>query len=139
MCTCIPSPDWSTQCEAVARKTGKRCPHNCRVQLPNTMAAHNVLDGNQFCVHGRPVHLCHGHARSFERRKRRGLTVKLIDGGYVSAYNQYGFGSVVQIAERPDLSGAVTMTVPAAWGVVTSCGKVPDEVRRRLKIPSMSE
>lgn len=138
MCTCMPSPDWSTQCEAVSRKTGERCPHICRVQLPNTMASHNVLDGNQFCVHGRPVHLCFGHARSFEHRKCRGFTVKLIDGGYVSAFNRYGVGSVVQSAELPDLSGTVTMKVPTAWGVVAWCGNVPDDVRRRLKMTSVT-
>lgn len=134
MCTCIPSPDWETQCEAVSRKTGERCPHACCSQFPNTLASHNIADGKQFTVHGRPVHLCRGHANSAYARLKRGLTVRLIDGGYLSAYNPHGFGSIVTTCERIDWTVPCVLKIPAAWPVVAWCGNVPDEVRFKLKL-----
>ena len=130
-------PDWSTQCEAISRKTNERCPHRCRSQVPNILASHNVADGQQFAVYGRPVHLCAGHASHWWARLRRGLSVRLIEGGYLSAYNRHKYGSIVTTRERIDWDTARKLTVPQLWPAVSWTGRVPEHVARALRIEAV--
>lgn len=126
--------DWATQCEAIVRGTKtRRCPHRCCCQIPNTLAHHCVMDGNQFSINGRPVHLCRSHQRHFDRRQRRLLSVRLIDGGYLSAYNRHGYGSIVTTSERIDFGG-LRLRVPVPWGPQCWTGNVPEYVWRALDL-----
>jgi len=125
--------DWSTQCEALIRGTKQRCPHRCRFQIPNILAGHFVMDKEYFEVYGRPVHLCYGHWRHWHARQKRLLTVALIDGGYLSAYNHHAYGSIVTAHERIDFKQPSSQ-VPKEWGVDEWKGNVPDLVRKALKI-----
>jgi hypothetical protein len=102
--------------------------------VPNTLAGHFVLDGKQFHVQGRPVHLCHGHASSWCARGRKLLSVRLKNRGYLSAYNEHGYGSVVTIHERIDFTKRVK--IPKCWSAVSWSGRVPDEVAELLGIKS---
>jgi len=124
--------DFSTQCEAIARKTNGRCPHRCRWILKPVLAGHFALDGRQFAVYGRRVHLCAGHHNSFLARQKRLLSVRLIDGGYLSAYNRHGYGQLVTATERINWDRPGTLRVPEAWGPREWGGNVPETVARRL-------
>ena len=126
--------DWNTQCEAISRKTNQRCPHKCSTQIPSILAGHFVLDRDYFSVEGRPVHLCKGHASSWWKRQRRLLTIRLIDGGYLSAYNQYGYGSTVTTCERIPFGAMKKLKIPKAWGPVKWEGSVPSDVVASLGI-----
>jgi hypothetical protein len=121
-------------CDAISRKTNKRCPHKSwAARVPNVLASHNVCDGNQHCVEGVPVELCRGHARSWDSRRRRGLTLKLINGGYLSAYNKHKYGSIVLSTDHPDLD--VVLKVPKVWSKVTrTSGNVPPHVAEQFGI-----
>lgn len=118
------------RCEGVSRRTGGRCSHQSTCRVPNTLAAHLVCDGDYYQVHGRPVHLCRGHADSWWSRRRRLLSIKLIEGGYLSPYNRYGYGSIVTAHERIDFARKVT--IPRAWGATQCEGRVPEAVRAAL-------
>lgn len=121
--------NWNARCEAKCRKTGDRCPHRCSSQVPNTIAGRMVYDADYFQVSGRPVRLCEGHMRSFLARRHRGLTLPLIDGGHLSAYNHHGYGSVVFGQDRIRLDGSERMRVVPAWGVIRHTGKVPERLQ----------
>lgn len=130
--------DWTAQCEAKCRKTGKRCSHRCRSQVPNTIAAHNVLDGNQFTIAGRSVRLCESHTTSWYKRAKRLLSLPLIDHGHLSPYNEYGYGSVVLSQDRINFEDPeFVMRLPAAWPVTDWCGNVPDDLYERLCKPTL--
>jgi len=118
--------DWNARCEAKCRKTGKQCPHRCTSQISNTIAGHMVMDADYFQVIGRPARLCDGHHRSFTVRARRLLSLPLIDGGHLSPYNEYGYGSVVVAQDRVDFKNG-KVTIPAKWGVIGMAGKVPEK------------
>lgn len=131
--------DWRAQCEAKCRKTGHRCPHRCNSQIPNTIAAHNVLDGNQFNIIGREVRLCDTHTRSWHLRAKRLLSLPLIDGGHLSPYNHYGHGSVVLAQDRIDFNNPeFVMRIPRAWPVKDWSGNVPDDLYERLIKPVLA-
>lgn len=117
--------DWTAQCEAKCRKTGERCPHRCTSQFSNTLANYPVCDGNQFTIHGRPVRLCEGHSMSFIARKKRLLTLPLIDGGHLSPWNASGYGSIVVRCDRIDFTKTDPVKIPKAWGAVGAEGNVP--------------
>lgn len=123
--------DWTAQCEAKCRKTGARCPHSCRAQIPNTIAIHPVLDANYHNVAGRPVNICYGHYCSWNARAKRLLTLPLIDGGHLSPYNQHGYGSIVIAQDRIDFAKP-RIKIPPAWGVIGSDGNVPAGLLERL-------
>lgn len=124
--------DFNTQCEALSRKTNDRCPHRCRSIITPVLAGHFACDGRQYVVYGRAVHLCEGHRNSFFARSKRLLSVRLIGGGYLSAYNRYGYGQIVTTTERIDWDAPGTLRVPTAWGPMAWTGRVPEEVARRL-------
>ncbi len=127
--------DWTAQCDAKCRKTGARCPHRCRSQIPNILAAHNVMDGRQFTVLGRPARLCNGHSRSWWLRSKRLLTIPLVDGGHLSPYNQYGNGSMVIGQDRLDFkSDNMKATIPKAWTATHWSGRVPDGLLEKLGV-----
>ncbi len=127
--------NWDTQCEAVSRKTNERCPHKCCCQIPSTLANHCVMGASYYSVTGRPVHLCRSHSRSFTVRQKRLLSVRLIDGGYISAFNKHGYGTIVTVHERIDFSSALKLKVPRAWGPVEWKGNIPHAVVIALGIP----
>lgn len=131
--------DWDSPCEAKCRKTGKRCPHRCTTQIPNTIAAHNVMDGKQFLVSGRPARLCDGHARSWRVRAKRLLSLPLIDSGHLSPYNAHGCGSVIICADRIDFSGQPKIRVPKNWGVIGASGNVPAGLLEKLPVYRVNE
>jgi hypothetical protein len=77
-------------------------------------------------LHGRAVHLCWSHSRSFDLRRRRGLSLKLIQQGWCSAYNQYGYGSTVTSHERIDWLAHTSLKRPTFWLEITyAAGNVP--------------
>ena len=124
----IPSTDWTTQCEAVSRKTNQRCPHRATSRIPSTLAAHTVCDGNAFRVQGREAYLCTTHYRSFNLRAKRILSLKLIDGGYLSPYNETGYGSVISNCERIDFAHPDNVGLAPAWGPLECRGNVPEHL-----------
>jgi len=125
--------DCTAQCDAKCRKTGKRCPNRCRCQIPNTISSHCIMDAKWFRVAGRPVNLCVGHDRSFHVRAKRLLTLALVDGGHLSPYNPYGYGSVVIGQDRIDFKVSdFKIKIPKAWGVIGAEGKVPEGLLERL-------
>lgn len=124
--------DWHAQCEAKCRKTGARCPHTCRAQIPNTIAAHAVMDEKYHTVAGRPVNLCQGHYMSFNARAKQLLTLALIDGGHLSPYNEHGFGSIIVAQDRIDFKSGCRVKIPPAWGVIGATGNVPAGILERL-------
>ena len=128
-----------TQCEAVCRKSNTRCPHMSRWEIPSLLAGHLVMDRKQFTVYGRPVRLCVGHKLSWGARQRRLLTLKLIDGGYLSAYNRYGYGSIVTEAERIDFTVTAKLAIPKAWGAKKWQGNVPAVVVEALGLQTMEQ
>lgn len=125
---------WDQRCEAISRKTGERCPHLARAVIPNTLAGHFVADAEYFQVEGRPVHLCKGHSSSWWARRKRLLSVRLCDGGYLSAYNSHGYGSVVSVHERIDFDRKIT--IPKGWPAVSWRGRVPEKVAAALRLES---
>ena len=124
--------DWSAQCEALCRKTGKQCPHRCASQIPTSIAGHMVMDADYFQVAGRPVRLCVGHSRSFDARAKRLLALPLIDGGNLSPYNEHGYGSVVVAEDRVDFKNG-KVTIPEKWGAIGMAGKVPEKFHKLPK------
>lgn len=131
--------DWTTKCEAKCRKDGRRCPHRARSRHPNTIAAHSVMDGNQFQIVGRGVYLCESHSHSFSKRAKRLLSLPLIDYGHLSPYNEYGYGSVVVFQDRIDFQDPeFRMRIPAAWPVKDWSGNVPDDLYERLIEPVLA-
>jgi hypothetical protein len=124
--------DWHAQCEAKCRKTGARCPHTCRARIPNTIAAHAVMDEKYHMVAGRPANLCQGHYMSFNARAKRLLALALIDGGHLSPYNEHGAGSIIVAQDRIDFKSGCRAKIPPAWGVIGSVGNVPAGLLDRL-------
>lgn len=125
--------DWTAQCDAKCRKTGKRCPHRCNSQIPNTIASHPVMDERFHCVQGKPANLCHGHYWSWNSRSKRLLTLALIDGGHLSPYNRHGYGSVIIKQDRLNFDDPKErLKIPAAWGVIGWTGNVPKGLIERL-------
>ena len=125
--------DWRARCDAKCRKTGARCPHTCRAQIPNTIAGHFTMDKDHFHVAGRPVNLCDSHSRSWRVRAKQLLSLPLTDGGHLSPYNNYGCGSVVISQDRIAFGDPkFTMKIPKEWGVIGSEGRVPEGLLERL-------
>lgn len=123
--------DWTAQCEAKCRKTGKQCPHRCTSQIPNTIAGHPVMDEKYFWVSGREARLCSSHNLSWWARAKRLLTLPLIDGGHLSPYNKHGYGSVIIKQDRIDFDNP-KIKIPKAWGVMRWRGNVPAGLLERL-------
>ena len=122
-------------CDAINRKTNKQCTKTSRWTIPNTLAGHLVMDKDYFMLSGRPVHLCHGHANSWFARCKRGLTLKLMDGGYLSAYNTHKYGSVV--IDREDGIYGEKPTIARSWRQVTEVrGHPSEQIKKEFSIQS---
>lgn len=124
--------DWTAQCEARCRKSGKQCPHRCNTQIPSTIAGHCVLDEKYFQVSGRPARLCASHARSWYSRAKRLQTLALIEGGHISPFNKYGYGSIIIAQDRLNFDGEERAMIPKMWGIIGWSGNVPEGLLQRL-------
>lgn len=126
--------DWTEQCDAKCRKTGERCPNTCDCQVPTTVATGDpALTDKWFSVYGKPVNLCSGHYQSWEARRKRLLTLSLINGGHLTPYNEHGYGSMVIKADRIDFAlERPKVEIPPAWGWISWRGNVPEGMLERL-------
>lgn len=116
---------FGSQCEAVCRKTGERCPHKVSVIYNNVVAHHPVMDEHQYTVYGEEVGLCHGHAAAYSPKKE---PLKLIRGCFLKASNKYGYGTRVS-----DRGGSVEGDMAhnfLRWGILRASGNVPENLKK---------
>lgn len=102
--------------------------------IPSLIASGGpACDANWYAVQGKPASLCRGHYRSWAARRKRLLSLPLIDGGHLSPANRYAYGSIIVKADRIDFSQArPKVKIPPAWGWVSWRGNVPEGMLDRL-------
>lgn len=102
------------QCDALCLN-GQRCTRRNHVVIPNVISGGKT--GLAY-VYGRQVRLCHTHANMFERLKRVDKRLPLRERGFLGAYNQYKFGSVVLSEAYIDWRDPkLSTSIPKFWSV----------------------
>ena len=116
---------FDSQCEALSRKTGKRCPHKTRVIYSNVIGHYPVMDGNQYTIEGEGVCLCSGHSAAYSPKKE---PLRLIKGCFLKASNKFGYGT--RVSDRGGSVEGDRAENFRQWGEVELRGNVPDNLRR---------
>jgi len=119
-------------CDAICRNTNLPCTNRHRWVIPNSMCGHPFMDKDYFYVAGRSVRLCEGHAISWFARCKRRLTLKLIDGGYLSAFNKYKYGSAV-LRNGDGIYNKTPRLAPKWVGISAVKGRPPEGLIEQLK------
>lgn len=116
---------FDSQCEALSRKTNRRCPNKTKVIVSNCIGHRPVADENQYTILGEEVCLCSGHFSAYSPKKE---PLRLIKGCFLKAANKFGYGRRVS-----DRGGSVEGDKAhnfLKWGKVRLLGNVPEELRK---------
>lgn len=96
------------KCDAVTR-THARCKRRATQTIPNTLSGIGI--GQSDWKYGKSVKLCAQHSKIFHKKHIQ----PLIKNGFLQAYNQYHYGSIV-LTEIIDWANPPTeCTVPKFW------------------------
>jgi hypothetical protein len=103
---------FGVRCDAIT-KSGKRCKCKTQWEVP-CVAVYDARCNSYRADTFRPVRLCVRHHSEEWRLKERGQRLKLHHGGWLGAYNQHRFGSIV--TDRPAINwDKPRLRVPKYW------------------------